>query len=298
MSGILDAMHAEPLESKSTSASEILHGHLREHPRADGSGIVVVGTSAEPIHYPDGDHDRCAELESDSFWFSHRSSCLNALVRRHRIKGAMLDVGGGNGQVSQNLDGNDLECWLIEPSMDGCRNAAARGLPRVVQSTLEELALPDDCVDAIGLFDVIEHVENPATLLSEARRVIRPGGHLLVTVPAIRWLWSEHDRRAGHFRRYTSLELHRALEDAGLDTVDQGFLFGPLVLPVLLGRAVPNRLGLARHIDRARLQRHHASGPGLTGRVLDRALQRELRRVESGLWSRFGTTLAAVAAKM
>ena len=210
----------------------------------------------------------------------------------------MLDVGGGNGQVSQNLDGNDLECWLIEPSMDGCRNAAARGLPRVVQSTLQELALPDDCVDAIGLFDVIEHVENPATLLSEARRVIRPGGHLLVTVPAIRWLWSEHDRRAGHFRRYTSLELHRALEDAGLDTVDQGFLFGPLVLPVLLGRAVPNRLGLARHIDRARLQRHHASGPGLTGRVLDRALQRELRRVESGLWSRSGTTLAAVAAKM
>ena len=72
-----------------------------------------------------------------------------------------------------------------------------------MQGSITELPLPDDRFDFAVCLDVIEHIDDDLRALRELHRVVRPGGTLLVTVPAYQWLWSEHDVINHHKRRYT-----------------------------------------------------------------------------------------------
>ena len=84
---------------------------------------------------------------------------------------------------------------------------------------------------------MIEHVEDEQGALREMLRVVRPGGSLVITVPAYQWLWSNHDVINHHFRRYTSRTLSRATTKAGWKTVRLSY-FNAALLPV----AIPYRL--------------------------------------------------------
>ena len=81
------------------------------------------------------------------------------------------------------------------------------------------LALPfrDGSFDLVGAFDVVEHCEPEAQALGELARVLEPGGRLLLSVPAYQWAWSDHDVRAGHYRRYTRPRLLAAVRAAGFE---------------------------------------------------------------------------------
>src|SRR4029079_14886838 len=68
--------------------------------------------------------------------------------------------------------------------------------------------------DLILLLDVLEHIADDVAALAAARRALRPGGHLLVTVPALPWLWSRHDEANHHHRRYLPRGLRRSLRQA------------------------------------------------------------------------------------
>ncbi|MCP4835722.1 MAG: class I SAM-dependent methyltransferase, partial [Phycisphaera sp.] len=192
----------------------------------DTSGIHRTSVET-PVSYPDDGSRECAAVEDASFWFRHRNAYLVEIARAHGITGTMLDVGGGNGHVSQALASTGLVPWLVEPSLDGCRTAAARGMDRVACATLADLNLRDESVDAVGLFDVIEHIEHPIPLLEESHRVLRPDGFLLVTVPAFPWLWSNADIHAGHFRRYTRGSLAKSIRQAGFTIERIGYFFSP-----------------------------------------------------------------------
>jgi SAM-dependent methyltransferase len=81
------------------------------------------------------------------------------------------------------------------------------------------LALPfaDATFDVVGAFDVVEHCDPESVALAELGRVLRPGGRLLLSVPAYEWAWTDHDVRAGHHRRYTRRRLVAAVEAAGFE---------------------------------------------------------------------------------
>jgi len=89
------------------------------------------------------------------------------------------------------------------------------------------LSLPfaDHSFDLVSAFDVIEHCDPDSTVLAEFYRVLRPGGRLLLSVPAYAWAWTNHDVRAGHYRRYTRGTLVRAVSGAGysIRRVSHGF---------------------------------------------------------------------------
>ena len=112
--------------------------------------------------------------------------------------------------------------------------------------TLDQVGLPDESLEAVSLFDVLEHVDNREALLKEIRRVLRVGGVLLVTVPAIQLLWSQFDIDEGHRLRYRKSSLRRELSDAGFHVSRIGYFFVLGVLPLMLLRAVPFRLGINR----------------------------------------------------
>ncbi len=92
-----------------------------------------------------------------------------------------------------------------------------RGLgPDGVCGSAYELPFADATFDLVCAFDVIEHTEPESASLAEIRRVLRPGGRLLMTVPAYQWAWSDHDVANGHHRRYTRPRAVAVVEAAGL----------------------------------------------------------------------------------
>ena len=165
-----------------------------------------------PVSYPDDHNAACFLIENESFWFSHRNRCITAAVRRFPPDGFILDVGGGNGYVARGLMDAGFETVLLEPGADGARNAKeGRHLPTVINATLDEARIRAGSVPNIGLFDVLEHIENDTMFVRRMFELVRPGGFLYLTVPAFNWLWSMSDVDAMHYRRYTRRSLATVL---------------------------------------------------------------------------------------
>ena len=127
-----------------------------------------------------------------------------------------FDIGGGNGYVSKGLEDQGVSTVLVEPGIQGCLNAKAKGLSTVVCSTLENAGFQNNTLPAAGLFDVVEHIENDVAFLSSVNQYLVSGGKLYITVPAYNALWSAEDTDAGHYRRYTLDSMGKTLKAAGL----------------------------------------------------------------------------------
>ncbi len=89
------------------------------------------------------------------------------------------------------------------------------------------LALPfrSGSFDVVAAFDVLEHLDPEAGALSEFMRVLRPGGKLLLSVPAYQWAWTSHDDLNHHYRRYTRGRAVGAVEGAGFFVVRSSYIF-------------------------------------------------------------------------
>jgi SAM-dependent methyltransferase len=157
------------------------------------------------------------KLQDEHWWFQARSRILEELIVAWRLapeNGEILDIGcGPGGPLMRRLSGRyRVEGLDAEPAAVAI--AHQQGFDNVRVGTLDSLTKPGG-KDLALLLDVIEHIEEDVEILSAARRVLKPGGCLLVTVPALPWLWSGHDRLAHHYRRYRRQELRAKLETAG-----------------------------------------------------------------------------------
>lgn len=90
--------------------------------------------------------------------------------------------------------------------------------------------------DLYSLMDVLEHVEDDQAMLDECVAEAASGSSFLITVPAFRILWSNHDVFLGHYRRYTLREVENLVKKAGLTLVDSRYIFAPIFFPVLAVR--------------------------------------------------------------
>jgi SAM-dependent methyltransferase len=240
------------------------------------------------VSYPARGNAACFSLEDDSFWFANRNRLILDFVRADLPGKRFLDLGGGNGFVAKALQDLGAVVDLVEPG-EGARNAYARGVRSVFRCSVDELPLVP-VYDFAGLFDVIEHVDDPASLLRRVRARMAPRARLLVTVPAYGFLWSDEDARAGHFRRYTRRSLRRELERAGFSRVRATYFFGPLVPAIFLFRALPFRLGLGRAVT----GRDHRPRPALR-KLADAAFALERGWIRAAGAIPFGASLLAVA---
>lgn len=123
----------------------------------------------------------------------------------------------------------------------------------------DALALPfRDCTaKLVAALDVLEHIEGDANALNEFWRILIPGGVLVLTVPAFKWLWSGHDIALGHFRRYARAELEGKLTNAGFKIEKLSFAICSLLPFVLLFRKLQliAQIGSRRHTALIRLPR-------------------------------------------
>lgn len=253
---------------------------------ADGHWSLGQGSA---ISYPASGHASIADIEETSFWFNHRNAVIAAVASRFPPPGPVFDIGGGNGYVSVGLRRAGFDCLVIEPGATGAANAARRGFP-VVRAPFQDLQIPDDSIPAAGLFDVLEHIPDDRATLANLFRVLRPEGRLYIAVPAYQALWSGEDDYAGHFRRYTLIRLTQHLREAGF-TVEYGtYFFRILLLPILLLRAAPFRLGIRQVNDPGA---DHAAPP----HWLLASLARERRHIAAGGTLSFGASCLAIARK-
>lgn len=185
---------------------------------------------------------------SSSWWFETRNLLIHKYVKTSQNLGYLWDIGSGPGVVSGYLEKQGIPCIAVEPSRRGVLASAARGV-HSIESDLASLHLPDASVGRIGLFDVLEHVEHRGDLLREIWRVLSTDGDLILTVPALNWLWSAADEQAGHFIRYSQRSIRKELAKNGFEIQRSQYFFASLVLPLLLLRALPYRLGIKQPVS-------------------------------------------------
>ena len=186
-----------------------------------------VGPSSG-VNYPDDGHD-LLPVNPDNWWYAHRAAVVvRALARIPVWPRVLWDVGGGTGLMEPALRADGWQTVVVEP----VASAAARAIDRadlVISAPLEYIRLPSSSVPAIGMFDVLEHLDDPVATLRECARVLMPGGVLIATVPSHPWLWSDTDRAAGHQLRYTPRALRRQGAQAGLRLIESRRFFVALV---------------------------------------------------------------------
>ncbi|MGB8167110.1 MAG: methyltransferase domain-containing protein [Chthoniobacteraceae bacterium] len=265
---------------------------LGGHFERDAEGIWHA-TEREPVSYLEEGNAQCFELEEQSFWFAHRAACLQAVVRRFPPAGTIYDIGGGNGFVTRRLIDAGFDTVLIEPGEAGARNAARRGIPKVVCATLATAQFRAASLPAAGIFDVLEHIEDDGAFLGELHHALAPQGRLYVTVPAHSWLWSDDDVVAGHFRRHTIGGMTRRLHAAGFKLLYATYFFSLLPVALFALRSIPSLFG-RRSLPRKSYGRlHQPRARSFT----DRIWANELRRIENGGGISIGSSCLLVAEK-
>jgi 2-polyprenyl-3-methyl-5-hydroxy-6-metoxy-1,4-benzoquinol methylase len=143
-----------------------------------GAEGIFYAAGAEAISYPEQGNEACFEVEDQSFWFRHRNNCIRELVWNfpQRGKGPIFDVGGGNGFVAKGLMDAGWEVVLVEPGMSGTRNAKRRGVENVICGTTHSAGFKNGSLPAIGVFDVVEHIEDDIGFFRHLWDLLEPSG--------------------------------------------------------------------------------------------------------------------------
>jgi len=188
--------------------------------------------------------DRMAELDQDHWWFLARRRILETVIRRvvrppHKAR--ILEVGCGTGHNLAMLK----TFGKVEASeLDRCARALAnKRLPRnVKEARLPDLSMFErNAYDLVALLDVLEHVPDDLASLRAIHRRLKPGGALLLTVPANPWMWSAHDSAHHHFRRYTRKQLAELFLRSGLEVQLLSY-FNTLLFPLVAAARVAGKL--------------------------------------------------------
>jgi SAM-dependent methyltransferase len=165
--------------------------------------------------------------------------CRQVTDRRPRI----LDVGCGTGanllMLSKYGDAEGVD--VSEDALAFCRE---RGLDKVKLGAAEKLPYDAGTFDLVTAFDVVEHLDDDLAGLNEMRRVLRPGGRVLLFVPAFMFLWGLQDEVSHHRRRYRLSEFRRVLEQAGFEIERTTYANIIFFFPILLIRKLMRLTGI------------------------------------------------------
>src|SRR3989338_3826082 len=182
------------------------------------------------------------EVESFHWWWAGRQELIKDLLRENQPK-KILDIGCGTGETLTFLKTVFPKATLFgfDVLAEAVRFTIQRGHAAKKADALN-LPFKDNSFDAILLLDVIEHIKNDSAIIKEAKRVVKPGGVIVITAPALQFIWSAHDENQGHFRRYTR---HRLLELARKNKMKVSFLsyfnffLSPIIIPIRVMSRLP-----------------------------------------------------------
>jgi SAM-dependent methyltransferase len=198
---------------------------------------------------------RYYELGKSYWWLAGKYRIIHDVLLRLLPPGGrprLLDLGCGPGNMLDFLTAHGV-VFGADFSADALRFCRGRRHERVFRADFHRLPLRPSSFDVVTAIDVIEHLQDDRQAISELFQIVRPGGHLVVTVPAFMSLWGDHDELYGHFRRYRRGQLRAKLQAAGFELVKLSYFEPLFVAPLWLfrkwKRLRPKRGGLAQQDD-------------------------------------------------
>jgi SAM-dependent methyltransferase len=188
------------------------------------------------------------EVEESHWWYIGRRRIIAGFVEEicSKIEGRrprILDVGCGTGANLILLSKfGDAEGVDISP--DALAFCQERGLQKVRLGAAEKLPYEDGTFDLVTALDVVEHMDDDVECLREMRRILRPGGHILLFVPTFMFLWGLQDEVSNHRRRYRLPELRRVVSEAGFEIERATYANITFFAPILLVRKLMRLTGI------------------------------------------------------
>lgn len=236
------------------------------------------------------------EIEDRHWWFRGRRAIFLRLLDRclppaARGERQLLDVGCGTGAMLRHLErfGSPIGIEAEEEAVRLCRT---RRVGAVQLAETPPLPFEGDRFDLVTMLDVLEHVDDDVEMLREVERTLRPGGMLLLSVPAYRFLWGLQDEVAHHKRRYVAREVRERVEAAGLQIGRLSYfntiLFAPIAVVRLLRRVKTGPPDVRSDFDMTK--------SGRLNEVLARIFASESRLLERADLP-FGISIVALAFK-
>ena len=260
-----------------------------------GENGIWFSKRLSQFSYPEDGNTYCNEIEDRSFWFKHRNKCITEAVRLYSPPGIIFDVGGGNGFVSQAIGQLGADVVLVEPGIAGVRNAHARGIKKIICSTLKDAGFKPHSLPAVALFDVLEHIEDEKYFLCAIKDLLITNGKLYITVPAYKFLWSVEDSNALHYRRYTCKSLSKLLESVGFRIDIATYIFSVLPFPIFFFRTIPGWFGIRKRRDIKKIKKDHCKNRGMITFFLNWMLEKELSRLKNNKIIPFGGSCLVVS---
>ncbi len=189
-------------------------------------------------------YDRMAAHDSTHWWYRARRDILADYLTRYGDVPAgarILEIGCGTGHNLPMLAKfGSVEAIEIDPA---ARAIASERLGQPVgDAPLPELpGVERGAYDLVAVLDVVEHIEDDVAALAAMRSLLKPGGKILIAVPAHQWMWSAHDVVNHHHRRYSKTTLKTAIERAGLKPDKLGY-FNTLLFPLAAAARIAGRM--------------------------------------------------------
>lgn len=161
-------------------------------------------------------------VENNHFWFQSRNILIKFLLQKFHSKcEKFLEIGCGTGFVLDAIRKASPGAFITasEISVQGIKFAVDRGVAdEYIQMDARNIPYISE-FDCIGLFDVLEHIENDSFIIAEIHRALATNGTLIISVPQHKWLWSNIDVKSWHFRRYQRNELKNILQNNGFSVI-------------------------------------------------------------------------------
>ncbi|MGZ8216148.1 class I SAM-dependent methyltransferase [Methylomagnum sp.] len=194
-------------------------------------------------------YETMARTEDQHWWYVGRRRILAEVIEGLAPKPAarILEIGAGTGGNLAMLNRFGEVSAVELDDYARARAAEKTGIPVRKGYLPDGLPFAGPSFDLVCLFDVLEHIPDDVAALRALRGLIRPGGQILLTVPAHAWLWSRHDTNVHHYRRYNGRTLRQCGEEAGLRIVRLSYFnlwLAPLAVAArLVDRLLPRESG-------------------------------------------------------
>lgn len=254
--------------------------------------------------YSKPDFDSLFEAEEKHFWFRYRNHLIGKTVEGligNQKKPRILELGCGNGNVLREIEKRLPNSTLVGSELFEEGLSKAKGRVRCELRQADIYNLPDwQAFDLIGLFDVLEHLPHDVAALKEIKKSLKPGGKLVITVPASMHLWSFVDVVAGHYRRYTCKTLKNALLEAGFRICSNEPFMMPLYPAMWISRKIgqlKKSLGFVKKNEDRNLANQELRISPLMNRLMGFILNVEGALRGLGLRMPLGTSILAVCEK-
>lgn len=189
-------------------------------------------------------YERMAAHDTTHWWYRARRDILADYLTRwgDLPHGAhILEIGCGTGHNLPMLARfGEIDAIEIDETA-GAKASERLGKPVGTAPLPELTGVEPGSYDLVAVLDVIEHVEDDVAALKAIAAALKPGGKILITVPAHQWMWSAHDVVNHHKRRYSKRAFEGLLEEAGLRGEKLGY-FNSLLFPVAVAARFAGKL--------------------------------------------------------